>query len=517
MSDPDQESYSIDEMLNRLRSRNQGPTEGDAQLVTRADGTQAVKVRRRKRRSHQPHKEEEKRRRKRNLVIASLVIGVVVAAALGVVGWIFYLNSSSYEDGVRRKVEDWSGAGVEFSRFRATPVSVGADQIVATWPEGTPVARLRLNHLRGDLKLSSHLGGNWTGQQLRAASGELLLRAPAPGGAGRPALPDGPMPFQVPLEANSLNVRFGDGERPALQVTGTRGSFRVPDPELPAGSIVMEGGRFRLGSWGAFNLEFASLHLGDEGLRLGNLRFHPESAPEASIFVDGQDFPEVSTKGGLNDFRVELKDMPSVSLLGTDLGRLVDTRFQTIEEDRGVSLCFFDVTDLSSIRLEAPLESALGSRVQINHLPCFSVLAERLKTPRLDPPAFQALAGAMLRRDATSVRLEGIRLLSRDELEVTGDIGERDGKLEGSLDIGLPESIVLSSRSLAKVFLRSSAGRRWATVKLSGTPKKPADDLLAQLEAAATVGEGPDTVEEGVEDPGLEDEFEELTTPPGGR
>ena len=59
-SDTEPDNYSIDDMMDRLRSRSEGGQE-DAQLVTREDGTQVYRVKKRKRRSHQPKKEKEQR------------------------------------------------------------------------------------------------------------------------------------------------------------------------------------------------------------------------------------------------------------------------------------------------------------------------------------------------------------------------------------------------------------------------------------------------------------------------
>jgi len=63
------ESYTLDQMMERLKER--GNEEGE--LVTRADGTQALKVKKRKRRSEQPHKEAAKRQQKIRLFQLGLV------------------------------------------------------------------------------------------------------------------------------------------------------------------------------------------------------------------------------------------------------------------------------------------------------------------------------------------------------------------------------------------------------------------------------------------------------------
>ena len=48
-NDPEPEKYSIDDMMDRLRTRGGGPRDGEAKLVVREDGTQAYKTRKRKR------------------------------------------------------------------------------------------------------------------------------------------------------------------------------------------------------------------------------------------------------------------------------------------------------------------------------------------------------------------------------------------------------------------------------------------------------------------------------------
>ena len=80
------EKYSIDEMMERLKGQSsENPAAGE--LVTRPDGSQALRVRKRKRRSEQPKREEAKRtKRIRTLQVAAalvllLLTGLVMAGA----------------------------------------------------------------------------------------------------------------------------------------------------------------------------------------------------------------------------------------------------------------------------------------------------------------------------------------------------------------------------------------------------------------------------------------------------
>ena len=86
MSAPSEpEKYSIDEMMERLKNRP--PRKIRSRTVnwsTRADGSQAIRVRKRKRRSHQPHKEElQNNRRARMIQVSGALILLLLAVVRG--------------------------------------------------------------------------------------------------------------------------------------------------------------------------------------------------------------------------------------------------------------------------------------------------------------------------------------------------------------------------------------------------------------------------------------------------
>src|SRR6478609_3165765 len=98
------EKYSIDEMMDRLKS---GPSQNseNGELVTRADGTQAVRVRKRKRRSTQPHKDARQRTRRARIVQVSSALVLIFAAGLTVGGAIIYANSSPFRKNLIGQIE----------------------------------------------------------------------------------------------------------------------------------------------------------------------------------------------------------------------------------------------------------------------------------------------------------------------------------------------------------------------------------------------------------------------------
>ncbi|HAT19530.1 MAG TPA: hypothetical protein DCS85_05175, partial [Verrucomicrobiales bacterium] len=62
--DSEQRSYSVDEMMEQLKKGERAKTRSeDAELVTRSDGSKAMRVRRRKRRKDQLASPKFRRRR----------------------------------------------------------------------------------------------------------------------------------------------------------------------------------------------------------------------------------------------------------------------------------------------------------------------------------------------------------------------------------------------------------------------------------------------------------------------
>jgi hypothetical protein len=512
MSDSDQEKYSIDEMMNRLRSRGEGDSNGEPQLVTRDDGTQVMRVRKRKRRSRQPHKEAEAKQRKRRLFLAVGITILLVASALGAVAWVFYLNSKGYREGLEEKISAWTGAEVKTMQFRSTPVSVGATRIELNWPEDQPAASLLLNGVQGDVKLASYFGDQLSGEQITAANGgELVLRAASPKSEDKAGLPDGPCPFNFSYRSKNFNVRFGSGQHAAMVLSGSEASYQVPDPTRASGNLVLQGGKSRVMEWGTYELDFASLTLSNEGLRVGNIEMSPEGMPGAEVRLRGDQLPPIMTRGGQSELRFQLTEMPSTILFGGALGRIVDAKFETPDHEVNTGRIFFDVTKADSLRIDAPIHATLSSILTLNGFQFFDVLSLEVGNDRLSQARFESEARVHLKRNTQETRLDQISLVSQSLISVEGYLSEkRGGLLDGVLDVGLPDSTVLgtASRALPVVFNRRSNGHHWARVKISGTTAKPVDDMADQLRSALR---GTSPANGGAS--GLEDEFRDLTKP----
>src|SRR5690606_28230819 len=123
-------------------------------------------------------------------------------------------------------------------------------------------------------------------------------------------------------------------------------------------------------------------------------------------------------------------------------------------------------------------------------------------------PRFDLEASGVLFRDDSVSRIDELQLEARGYLALAGSIAvHADGRLEGMIDVGLPEAAVENaSFAYRRTFGRRDKGIAWATVRVSGTREKPEDNLAALLEGTAS-HQAP------VQERDLEDEFEDLTRP----
>ena len=151
------EKYSIDEMMDRLKdSPSENPEDGE--LVTRADGSQAIRVRKRKRRSSQPHKEEVQRTRRARIIQVSAALVLVLVAALAIGGAIAYANSSPFRRSLVRKIEQVSGATIELQLFRMNPQTANAGSFSLAWPDGNVLKSLSMRGLTAEIFPASFFG-----------------------------------------------------------------------------------------------------------------------------------------------------------------------------------------------------------------------------------------------------------------------------------------------------------------------------------------------------------------------
>jgi len=503
----DQDSYSIDEIMDRLRDREQ---RDEPELVTRSDGTQVVKVRKRKRRSHQPHKEAERRRQRARVVQIALVVVLLLAVAGSLVGVFAYYNSRGFTDSLREKVATWSGAEVDFTQFRVTPVSAGATSMKCRWGAGNPLRQLELQGVSADLRMTSFVGAGWSGEEVFARSGTLRLGAADPSEPSRLAgAPEegAQFPFRfIRYRCQDLSLVFGGSHGKSMRMRDVEASYSI----LPsAGRLLLNGGVLSIWGWPDLPLERGLIQYRNGQLEVSSLRVGSGITGEFKADIEGSLDPRSSETAFLD---VRLENFPLSKLAGDNVGRVMNV---TIDSDATLS---FVPGDFDSYELVAPFTASQGTEgAFIDVLPFLEVLRSEFPEEKIGSRnrAFSTESEGLLRRKAGEISLERLRLEEKNLMALRGEIrvGEKDA-LSGEIEVGVAERLAAGhgSPNFLKVFATSKDGYRWAKVTLSGTIHRPADDLSAERVRETVSQAGAGTTEGGSidRDKELEEEFEDL-------
>jgi hypothetical protein len=509
-NEPEPENYSIDDMMDRLRSRGEGGREGEAELVTRKDGTQAYRVRKRKRRSHQPKKELESRQRRIRVIRVVTGVALVALAGLAVLGSVIYLNSSAYQESIATRIRIWTGAEPQLSQFRVSPVSAGASSVELTWPESSMLQSLKVNGVRADLRVSSIFGGAWKGSEMLASQGgTLVLRRPT--GAATAPSPErsGVCPFQFRYRSPQFSVVMGNPEQPAAAVRDSEVSLAVLDPAATTANLQFEGGTLNIRGWGDFGLNFASLQVEPGGIRVGTVRLAPVAGAKGEIEILNPRQATLDLDGGETEMGLRIDRVPLSSLMGPVFGTWLAATVETPDGDHDGTFRF-KAGETPSVSCRIPFHATATSESKAGSLPLFGILANEMKEPWYQAPVFDLAFSGIVVRDIGSAAVENLKMQALGRLTVTGSVSaDAAGNLEGSLQIGLPEAALDEATApFRQIFKRRDSGNAWASVRVSGTSRQPLDDLQKQIEAAmvttpAATG-GADS---------YEDDFRDLTTP----
>jgi hypothetical protein len=117
----------------------------------------------------------------------------------------------------------------------------------------------------------------------------------------------------------------------------------------------------------------------------------------------------------------------------------------------------------------------------LESLPLLSELDAFLGTPRFRTLAIRN-GSAKVHREGQVTEVKDIELDADGVLRLEGALTIRDGKLDGTLQLGISPSLVQwlpSSRN--KIFEENRSGYLWTPVHVSGTTDLPQEDLSKRL------------------------------------
>lgn len=471
----DQRSYSVDEMMEKLREGDREKRKKDeSELVTRPDGSQVMRVRRRKRRSSQPAKAKQVRQRRYGLLAA--VAGVVLIVAFGALVLVLLarVNSKDYREGFKSSLQATTGAQPGVEDLSISPFRAQARSLQLVWPAGGMVKTLKLENLSADLHPTSLFGSQLKGREVISTNGTMMVGPPT--GTLAPSLPDGNFPLSYGgYRCSNFNLFYGEeAANTALHVRSTELTLRPHDD----GGIrfKMSGGFLDLGNWGELKLDHGLAELKDGRFTL------------ISLFTRQGEKGEANFKGakaigstGPTVFDVALVHYPLGQLLGAEgLGQLLGG----IVEVPGGSLSV-DPRSVDSGQVKLKFTGKEGRLEGFRFLSGLSSIL-RGKDYYTRPAGGQISGVINWSRDSLSI--ENFSFEARDQLILQGNISlnPETGGLSGSLRVGVPEVLMMRTQTERRYlsFTMPQRGYCWIDIDLGGTVQQPTDSLIDKLEAS---------------------------------
>ena len=503
------EKYSIDEMMDRLKA---GPSETpeEGELVTRADGSQAIRVRKRKRRSTQPHKEENQRTRRARIVQVSAALILVFIAAIIIGGAIIFANSSPFRQGLVRKLEQVSGATTELQQFRMNPKTANAGNLSLTWPAGNVLKSLSLRGLSAEISPASFLGKTMTGEEVLFSYGALALQIPSPGQALRnfPA-PTGESPIRFNrYRISLLDATLGNPVAPLIKLSQTEASL---SPETVSGrpQLSLYKGALAIDGWPKLRLDRALIEINGTEANIIGLRVLHETENRGALEFSGTVTPYKPDQP--STLAVNLDAFQLSGIIGPALGRLFSGRIDSFPVADSNYLAF-QPTEKTSSSLNVSFRVSPTSKIEVQGFPFLFGLSQTLgEDPWFVHPIFEGNAGGVIHREGGIVTLRDLNMETKGRLALRGEISiAANQTLSGNLQVGLAEAMIADAPTsrLKSMFGPPKDGFRWLTLKLSGPASDPSDNFKELFSAAPLTPR---------KSPAADDDegstFEELTRP----
>ncbi len=508
------EKYSIDEMMDRLKTSSSGAT-GDGELVTRSDGSQVVRVRKRKRRTTQPHKEERIRSRKSRIVQFSAAFVLIVASVLAVGGAIIYANSSSFRDSLVNKIALSSGSTPELEQFRMNPQSANAGNLSFAWPAGNVLKSLSVHMLNAEVSPSSFFGKSFQGEEVTVDQGYLALQIPRP---GEPRtvnpMPEGDLPIQFNrYRIPKFEVSLGDSITGPIRLLRSEASLSsktisgLPQMRLYRGDFLISG-------WPNLRMDRALMEFRGSETDIISMRLlHEAGGPE-------NDRGAAELAGTISPYQPEHASTLSVKLdafllsgvVGPSLGKLFSGRVDSTSTPRSNYLTFLPTATPSSV-LDITFSATPSSNIEIQGFPFLPELALILGDDVwFKHPVFESDAGGVIHRENGIVTLKNLHFESKGRMAIRGSISMAPTQaLSGNLNIGIADAMVTATSGstgakFKAMFGPSDGGFRWITLKIGGPATKPTDNFKELFTAAVAAQANPSELDN-------KSTFEELTRP----
>ena len=481
--DTDPEKYSIDEMMERLKNRASDPSPDDGELVTREDGTVALKVRKRKRRTRQPHKEKKIRTRRARVIQASVALVVLFVAILSLGAAIVYANSAAFRENTSRMIAARSGAEVGLEQFRVSPTRAIAGRISLAWPSGKVLKELTARGVSASISPAAFLGKSLTGEDVAVDNAVLRLGFPESGsGPGDAAAADASAPLRFKrYSTQKLVVLLGQPERPALVLRDAEASFE-PVNANNRPQVLLNGGTVETAYWPALKMYRAHIEMRDNEIDVLGMRLLHEDDSRGMIDLMGTIAPHAMERPPA--LAVRLESFPLAGIIGGEFGSLINGRIDTVTNPQSNLLVLSPGLE-NGAGLNLTFQKSVGSPIELKGFKFLADFARLFGDEWFERPVFELEARGGIRRSNRDVVFEDLSLEHKGRMAVRGRIAsDTTGQLSGAIRVGVTEAALLAAENsrLLAVFGPEEDGYRWLSLEISGNCKVPQDNFLKLYE-----------------------------------
>jgi hypothetical protein len=472
------DNYSVDEMMGKLRKgerhKRQSDSKSEGELVTRENGTQAIKVRRRKRRSKQPPKKQASQTNsKLKWAILGSAAALLVLMGIVTIFIIAKYNGSKFKTTTESNISSLSGAAeTTLTQLRVTPVSAKAGKTEIKWGQQSFLKDATFSNIRAHIIATSFFSDEWRGEEIVASIGEVHLKTPDSGAETSSDEITSPYRFGA-YRCNQLDLFFGS-EKSAPSITEVEVSLR----RLNNGEhqIVFHDGLMKVNHWPPMKLSSGIVMITSLGAQV-------EALLKAGRSHNGElTFKGLISKTTTSPARLDVKakNYPIQELLGKDLGRFIQGELQS---ETGSFTYNYSKQPDEALSFILPFNS---TEIRFEGLPMFKVLNKLIADTAYISPLFSRCRGTIL-RTAEGLSLNDLEFINNSLLILKGNIDvDTQGKLTGKLSIGIPQSTF--DDQAPQPFTGPIDGFYHLVVTLSGTTQTP-NDNLHQLLKGAKVGQ----------------------------
>lgn len=489
-SGPLKDQYSLDEMMRALRDKEREKEE-KGEVVTRADGTVARKIKRRHRRSKQPGKETPEMARKKIIVRVVLVALLVLILLLTGLFLIIHQNSKGYREGLEEMAANWTGAEeVSLGGLKRLPGSCTINAARFSWLGDSFIKDLQVNKVTGEVGFAAFFGARPGGPQLGGRSGKMTLQNPSSAWEGIALQDEDEFPFRFSQYfCEALDVRFGERGPVALKDASVILSYEG----LEGYQVTIDEGILQLAGWNDFPISSALLRFREGEIDIRRISLE-QTRSDGVTLGGGLDlrgkFP--LKPGAQARLELETEDFPLELLVGKRLSRFIQGSLIKSEGEVGFTV---GADELDEVRVDFE-----GKRARMDGLPFLMNLDSLFPDQGFDVLEFEEGVSKASLSGTLRVRPEGMAL---ENLELAGRKGQlqfeggliigNDDRLEGVFDVTMNRVYLTSHPKLknSPLLAESSDGYVRFRFRVGGTLRKPTDTFLEVigLDSAVLPGE----------------------------